>query len=116
MAYSAPVLEEVVAQMTNRRRDTGEGARVIPLLNPETGETDGLLLESLLERIALFFRAQDSLSLADISQMRRAMARGQARRAYLYVLTNTCIQNPVMLLATLSKIRIIRVELPEPVM
>lgn len=116
MAHSAPVLEEVVAQMTTRRLDAGEGARVEPLINPETGQPDGMLLESFLERVALFFRAQDSLSLADISQLRRAMARGQARRAYLYVLTNTYIQNPVMLLATLSKIRIIRVEVPEPVM
>lgn len=114
MAHSAPVLEEVITRMTNRDGDAGEGARVEPLINPETGQTDGMLVESFLERIALFFRAQGSLSLADISQVRRAMARGQARRAYLYVLANTSIQNPVMLLATLSKIRIIRVEVPDP--
>ena len=112
MAYSAPVLEEVVSKVAHQSMPVDRDTRTSLLFNSETGETDGLLLESLLERVAVFVRAQDTLSLADVSSLRRTMAQGQARRADLYVLMSTTIQKPVMLLATLSKIRILRVEAP----
>ncbi len=104
------VLDELVSQVANRTVQGSEGTRTEPLLNPDSGQPEGMLMESLLERVAIFVRAQDSLSLDDISYVRRSMARAQARRAYLYVLSETNVQQPIMLLATLSKIQIVRVD------
>ncbi len=112
MTHSSALLDEVVSQVTHRAVQSAHGTNAIPLINAETGEPDGLLLQSLLERVAIFVRAQDVLSLADVSGLRRAMTRAQARRAYVYVLASTNVQKPVLLLATLSKIRLIRVEAP----
>lgn len=112
MAHSMLVLDEVVSRMAHHTVQREDGIKTVPLINADTGEPEGMLVDSLLERVAIFVRAQDSLSLADISALRRTLARAQARRAYLYVLMTTSIQKPVMLLATLSKIRIVRVEAP----
>lgn len=112
MTHAVAVLDEVVANVFNRSAEEAGQARVEPLVNPETGEQEGMVLHTLLERIAVFVRARETVSLADISAMRRALARARARRGCLYVLSQTVIQQPVMLLATLSKIRIVRVEPP----
>lgn len=112
MTHAVAVLDEVVAKVFNRSAEEADQARMEPMVNPETGQPEGMVLHTLLERVAIFVRAQDALSLADISSMRRALARARARRGYLYVLSQTVIQKPVMLLATLSKIRIVRVEPP----
>ncbi len=112
MTPAVAVLDEVVAKVFTRSAEEADQARMEPLVNPESGQPDGMVLRTLLERVAIFVRAQDTLSLADVSSMRRALARAQARRGYLYVLSHTVIQKPVMLLATLSKIRIVRVEPP----
>lgn len=112
MTPAVAVLDEIVAKVFSRSVEEADEARMEPMVNPESGRPEGMVLHTLLERVAIFVRAQDTLSLADISAMRRALARVQARRGYLYVLSQTVIQEPVMLLATLSKIRIVRVEPP----
>ena len=111
MAQTALALDDVVSQVASHTF-RGDDVHTATLLDPETGHADGMLVESLLERIAIFVHAQDSLSLSDLSHVRRVMARAQARRAYLFVLATTAVQKPVELLATLSKIRIVRVEAP----
>lgn len=112
MTPAVAVLDEVVAKVFSWSVEEAAEARMEPMVNPETGQPEGMVLHALLERVAIFVRAQETLSLADISAMRRALARARARRGYLYVLSHTAIQKPVMLLATLSKIRIVRVEPP----
>ena len=116
MMQSTLVLDELVSQVADRTVGGSEGTRTEPILNPDSGQPEGVLMESLLERVAIFVRAQDSLSLDDVSHVRRSMARAQARRAYIYVLASTNVQKPIMLLATLSKIRIVRVDTPETVL
>lgn len=86
---------------------------MVPVMDHETGLPDGLLAETFLERVMIFSRKEEVLSLSDVGRLRRAMARVQARRALLYVPVETFISNPVMLLATLSKIRIVRLSAPE---
>ncbi len=116
MSQPALVLDEVVSRVSDRTVEGGEGTRIEPILDPQSGQPEGMVMESLLERVAIFVRAQDSLSLDDISHVRRSMARAHARRADVYVLTKTNVQKPIMLLATLSKIRIVRVDRPESVL
>lgn len=112
MTQAVAVLDEVVTRVFNRSVEEADQARIEPVVDPDSGQPEGMVLHTLLERVAVFVRAQETLSLADVSAMRRALARARARRGYLYVLSQTVIQKPVMLLATLSKIRIVRVEPP----
>lgn len=112
MTHAVAVLDEVVDKVFNRSVEKADRARREPLVHPETGQPEGIVLHTALERVAIFVRAQETLSLADVSSMRRALARAQARRGYVYVLSHTVVQEPVMLLATMSKIRIVRVEPP----
>jgi hypothetical protein len=79
-----------------------------PLLDLERGSGDGFLIESSLERVVVVGQDRPILSLADVSYVRRMMIRARARRGLLYVPVWTTIPNPVRLLATLSKIEIIR--------
>lgn len=113
MAHTTFALDDLVSNVVSATGARGDRARVVPLIDPATSQREGVVLESVLERVAVFQRVQDSLSLADISHMRRAMARAQVPRAYLYIPLTAEIQKPVQLLATLSKIRIVRVEAPE---
>jgi hypothetical protein len=83
-----------------------EELRVEPIWN--NGHVDGLLLQSSLERVAVFTWKDRSVSLADVSRLRKAMTRAQARRALVYVPKEIAIASPVILLATLSKIEIVR--------
>ncbi len=108
MVTCNPVFDELVSQIANQTFSGTDGARMVPVMDHETGLPDGLLAETFLERVMIFSRKEEVLSLSDVGRLRRAMARVQARRALLYVPVETFISNPVMLLATLSKIRIVR--------
>jgi len=83
MSHSTLAFDELVFQMASRTVSGGEGTRSEVLIDPESGQQDGVLMETFLERVAVFARSHDSLSLAEVSQVRRTMARAHARRAYL---------------------------------
>ena len=87
-----------------------DGSRVERLPDREPGGHDGLLVQSALERVAVFTTRADELTLADVSALRRRMRDAQARRGLLCVPTNMRIPSPVMLLATLSKIEVIKLK------
>ncbi len=92
-----------------------QDAQTEPILDQESHQADGILVSSLQERVAVFAHQFDALALPEVSRFRRLMAKAQARRAVLYVATSCSVPQPVMLLATLSKIEILRVaptELP----
>jgi hypothetical protein len=107
MGASTFVVEELASRIASKLVGGNEESRITPVLDKETQDCDGLLIESPLERIMVFGREQ-GMSLSDVSHMRRVMAKVQARRALLYVPTDTSIPNPIALLATLSKIQIVR--------
>jgi hypothetical protein len=67
-----------------------------------------MLVQSPLERVALFSWKRMILTLSDISHLRQALTRCHARRAVLYVSADIPIPSAFMLLATLSKIAIVR--------
>jgi hypothetical protein len=104
MGASSFVVEELASRIAGKLVDE---SRITPIIDNQTRDCDGLLVESSLERLMVFGREQP-LSLTDIGHMRRVMARVQARRALLYVPTEMTIPNPITLLATLSKIQIVR--------
>ena len=79
----------------------------------EDGIYHGMLVQSPLERVALFNWKRINLTLSDITRLRRALTRFKARRAVLYVSADIQIPSSFTLLATLSKIAIVR---EEPVM
>lgn len=68
----------------------------------------GMLVRSSLERVALFYWRRLNLALSDITRLRQALTRFQARRAVLYVSADIQIPSSLTLLATLSKIAIVR--------
>lgn len=108
MGASGLVFDELVSQIA-RKAAVGIGeSRTEPVMDQESGELEGVLIESPFERVLIFSQAQPTLSLSDLSRMRRLMVRAQARRALLYVPIATGIPKPVMLMATLSKIEIVR--------
>jgi hypothetical protein len=107
MGASAFVVEELASRIASKHVAGSDESRVTPIYNKETQECDGLLVESSLERIMVFGR-EGALSLSDVSHMRRVMGRVQARRALLYVPSDMFIANPITLLATLSKIQVVR--------
>ena len=109
MALNGAMFQELVNSLASQAMGEMEEARVQPVLDQDSGHPDGLLLESALERVVVFGRDAPVLTLEQIAYIRKVMARVQARRAVLYVPIDTSIQNPVMLLATLSKVRIVRV-------
>ena len=111
MGASAFVVEELASQIASKLIGGTDESRITPIFNKDTRDCDGLLVESSLERIMVFAREQ-AMSLSDVSLMRRIMTRIQARRALLYVPTDMIIPNPIMLLATLSKIQVIRLTGP----
>ncbi|HTK88074.1 MAG TPA: hypothetical protein VL329_10095 [Nitrospiraceae bacterium] len=76
----------------------------------EDGMYHGMLVQSALERVALFSWKRMILTLTDISHFRQALTRFQARRAVLYVSADLHIPSSFILLATLSKIAIVREE------
>lgn len=76
----------------------------------EDGVYHGMLVRSPLERVALFSWRRIDLALSDITQLRHALVRFHARRAVLYVPSEMHIPSSLVLLATLSKIAIVREE------
>jgi hypothetical protein len=76
----------------------------------EGGIYHSMLVQSALERVALFSWKRMILTLTDISHFRQALTRFQARRAVLYVSADLHIPSSFILLATLSKIAIVREE------
>lgn len=74
----------------------------------EDGIHHGMLVQSALERVALFHWRRLNLTLSDISRLRQALTRFHARRAVLYVSADLQIPSSFTLLATLSKIAIVR--------
>jgi hypothetical protein len=111
MGASTFVVEELASRVASKLIGGSDESRITPIFNKDNPQCDGLLVEASLERIVVFGREQP-MCLSDIGQMRRIMARVQARRALLYVPTDLAIPNPIMLLATLSKIQIIRLTAP----
>jgi hypothetical protein len=109
MAVSEIVFQELVTQLASKSMADLDEPRMEPVINMENGQQEGVLLETSLERVAVFCHPKAELELADVAHVRRIMARVQARRALLYVPVETTIPNPVMLLATLSRIRVVRV-------
>ena len=74
------------------------------------GMYHGMLVQSALERVALFNWKRINFVLADLTRLRQALTRFQARRAVLYVSSDLHIPSSFILLATLSKIAIVREE------
>jgi hypothetical protein len=74
----------------------------------EDGIYHGMLVQSPLERVALFMWKRINFTLSDITRLRQALTRFQARRAILYVSADIQIPSSFTLLATLSKIAIVR--------
>ena len=70
----------------------------------------GMLVQSPLERVALFSWKRVDLTLSDLTCLRHVLTRFQARRAVLYVPADILIPSSLLLLATLSKIAVIREE------
>lgn len=108
MGASTLVFNELVSRIAEKAAAETRNARLEPIREWGNGRTDGYLVESSLERVVVIAREQDILTLADVSAVRRAMTRAQARRALLYIPLTAIVPNPVMLLATLSKIEIVR--------
>jgi hypothetical protein len=116
MGASSLVFDELVSRMAQKVLTGARESRLEPILEGGSGRTEGYLVESSLERVVVVAREHDVLSLADISTVRRAMMRAQARRALLYIPLTTIIPNPVMLLATLSRVEIVRLTATDSVL
>jgi hypothetical protein len=82
-----------------------EGVQFEPII--EDGIYHGMLVQSPLERVALFSWKRIDFTLSDLTPLRQALVRFRARRALLYVSTEIQIPSSVRLLATLSKIAIV---------
>ncbi|MEW6543680.1 MAG: hypothetical protein AB1411_08715 [Nitrospirota bacterium] len=108
MSAHSLVLEEKALQVAEQAAAQFDGARVEPILNWDQERPAGFLIDSFLERIAVVVCERKELLLRDVRTIRQAMARAQARRVLLYVPDDMVIPNPVMLLAALSKIEIVR--------
>lgn len=116
MATSAPVVDEQLERISNEIAAKLDGGRTGALCDPDTGQQAGILVSSFLENVAVFGHTGDTLSLTDVRRLHRAAVQTHARRALLCVPTSTMIPNSVLLLATLSKIRIVRLQESEPVL
>jgi len=108
MPATSMVLDEVLPYLAGRGVFQEADARMEPLVDPRDGSEAGLLIESPFGRLVVTKRDEPVLSLGDVSHVRQMMIRAHARRALLYVPLQTTIANSVMLLATLSKIEIVR--------
>lgn len=109
MATSTLVSGELRSRLISKAANGAQEAHTERIVDETGHRTDGILISSLQERVAVFAHQSQNLALSDISRFRRLMARSQARRAILYVPPECAILQPVLLLATLSKIEIVRV-------
>ena len=73
----------------------------------DDGIYHGMLVQSPLERVALFSWKRITLTLSDITRLRQALIRFRGRRAVLYVSADIQIPSSITLFATLSKIAIV---------
>lgn len=108
MSSRGLVLNEYVSKVAYQAVARAGESTLLPIIDQQNGEPEGVLVASSLERIVVCGREQAVLSLADIKTVQRTMTRVQARRAVLYVPAEMMIPSPVMLLATLSKIDVVR--------
>jgi hypothetical protein len=108
MPVQSMVLDDVLPHLAHHGIHQDDEPRMERLRDPGTGEEDGLLLEAGFGRMVVVRRDEPVLSLRDVSHIRQMMVRARARRALLYVPLQAAIANPVMLLATLSHIEIVR--------
>jgi hypothetical protein len=109
MSTGRLVFDEAVAQIAKTAVAGMDDSRMERIIDLGAGHQDGFLVESFLERVVVFSAQRGTLSLSDVSDARRAMTKAQARRAMLCVPAEASIPNAVLLLATLSKIEIVRV-------
>jgi hypothetical protein len=108
MPVPSVILDEVLPHLASHGIHQDDEPRMEPLLDPGSGEEDGILLEAGFGRMVVVRRDEPVLSLRGVSHVRQMMVRARARRALLYVPLQTVVTNPVMLLATLSHIEIVR--------
>lgn len=108
MSSRGLVLNEYVSKVAYQAVAKAGESTLLPIIDQQNGEPEGILVASSLERIVVCGREQAALSLVDVKAVQRTMVRVRARRAVVYVPAETMIPNPVMLLATLSKIDIVR--------
>ena len=108
MPATSMVFDEVLPHLADRGVCQDDESRMEPLVDPNDGREAGLLIESPFGRLVVTKWDEPVLSLGEVSHVRQMMIRARARRALLYVPLQTTIANPVMLLATLSKIEIVR--------
>lgn len=109
MATTGLVFGEMQSRLISEATHGAQEAETEPIFDQDTHQTGGILVSSLQEKVAVFAHQVHTLALSDVSRFRRLMARAQARRALLYVPRDCTIPQPVMLLATLSKIELVRV-------
>ncbi len=102
------VVNEYVSKVAYQAVAKAGESTLLPIFDQRNGEPEGVLVASSLERIVVCGREQAALSMEDIRTVQRTMARVQARRAVIYVPAEMTIPNPVMLLATLSQMDIVR--------
>ena len=102
------VFEDVLPRITEKTAGHDSESHVEIIHDPSNGQEAGLLVESEFERVVVAKREQPQLSLDDVSRVRQMIVRARARRGLLCVPLDATIPNPVMLLATLSRIEIIR--------
>lgn len=108
MGMNGLVFGEAVARLSGQGGGLGNESRLEPIIDNRSGRQRGLLLESPWERVAVFSKEAPQLTLHDVGEARKLLVRAKARRALLYVPIQTIVPNDVRLLATLSKIEIVR--------
>jgi hypothetical protein len=108
MPATSLVLDQVLPHLAGKGLYQDEGSHIEFLLDPSNGREEGLLIESTFGRVVVVKQNEQQVSLADVGHIRHMMVRTRASRAILYIPLQAAIPNPVMLLATLSKIEIVR--------
>jgi hypothetical protein len=114
MSSRGLVLNEAVAKVADQAVAKAGESTLLPIFDQRSGEPEGVLVASSLERIVVCGREQAILSLGDVKAVQRTMVRVQAQRAVLYASAGTIVPNHVLLLATLSKIDIVRLAPASP--
>jgi len=100
--------EEILPRIAEKSLGRDVENHVEPLIDPNDGQQAGLLVESAFERVVVTKREQLELSLDDVRCVRQMLVQARARRGLLCVPVAATIPNSVMLLATLSRIEIVR--------
>ena len=85
MSSRGLVLNEYVSKVAYQAVAKAGESTLLPIIDQQSGEPEGVLVASSLERIVVCGREQAVLSLTDIKTVQRTMTRVQACRAVLYV-------------------------------